>query len=780
MALRGHKRNKLLSFINITGLTLGIACCMSIVLYVSQELSYENYHEHSDNTYIMGIDEKLDDSQSIYYSTQPPLGPTLKAVFPSVENQTRVMRFNDKKIIEIENNKYNLDKIYAADSTFFDIFTVKFLAGNKLGLSAPKSIVINKTTALKYFKTIESAINKTISFDRNDFNVSAVIEDCPNNTELKYNALYTLESVRWVNHNSWDGYSMLTYVRLTKGSDIKLLENKIAGLVKMKLEKEFKIYQEPNHFKFFFTPLQDIHLYTKIGSGDIMYVKMFIIIAIFILLMACINFSNLSTARASKRACEIGIKKTLGSSRKAIMLQFFTEAIVTCFIAFTLALVLIETSLPYINNLIGVELQTLFYSDMSIMAIFIGIAVLTGIIAGSYSAFYLSSFNPIRILKGELTQGKKGAKFRGGLVVLQFSISIFLIISTLIINKQLNFITDKDLGYKKENFIKIEQANFVKDKDTFKQELMNIPGVKDASFASGFPGNGLDGKVMYKCNPDKEKQYSINIIASDYDFVKTMGCTLTKGRFLSKKFASDSSAVVLNETAVKEFGLTEPIGSVIRYWKYKLNIVGVIKDFHNLAVKTKVSPMLITLNKSWYHIPDKIAIRLTEKYNENTIEQIEKVWNRFTGNTPMQYSYFDNIVENLNREESNNFKTFTSFSLLAIFIACIGLLGLVSFTIEQRYKEIGIRKVYGAPTSSILLRLNLNIIKWLLISFIIASPIAYYFMNNWLDDFAYRISIGVYEFLITIFATVMICLATVSWQVYTAAMSNPIDSIKHE
>jgi putative ABC transport system permease protein len=414
------------------------------------------------------------------------------------------------------------------------------------------------------------------------------------------------------------------------------------------------------------------------------------------------------------------------------------------------------------------------------MAIFIGIAVLTGIIAGSYSAFYLSSFNPIRILKGELTQGKKGAKFRGGLVVLQFSISIFLIISTLIINKQLNFITDKDLGYKKENFIKIEQANFVKDKDTFKQELMNIPGVKDASFASGFPGNGLDGKVMYKCNPDKEKQYSINIIASDYDFVKTMGCTLTKGRFLSKKFASDSSAVVLNETAVKEFGLTEPIGSVIRYWKYKLNIVGVIKDFHNLAVKTKVSPMLITLNKSWYHIPDKIAIRLTEKYNENTIEQIEKVWNRFTGNTPMQYSYFDNIVENLNREESNNFKTFTSFSLLAIFIACIGLLGLVSFTIEQRYKEIGIRKVYGAPTSSILLRLNLNIIKWLLISFIIASPIAYYFMNNWLDDFAYRISIGVYEFLITIFATVMICLATVSWQVYTAAMSNPIDSIKHE
>lgn len=781
IAIRNQKRNRLFTFINISGLSLGLACCMAIVLYVSQEISFDKYHENSKDIYLVGINEKLGDEQTVYYRTQPALGSTLKSIFPSVENYTRVMTVYSSKLVEIDNKKYNIEKMYAADSTFFDIFTVKFLIGNKSALKKSKSIVLTKSLAIKQFETVDLAINKTLKFNGQLFKVSAIIEDCPINTEMQYNALYTMESVTWIQDNRWDGFPMYTYVRLKSNADYKVLEKNLAFFVKEHLNGDFEIYKAPNYFKYFFKKLTDVHLRSSYGSGSITYVKLFIIIAIFILLIACINFSNLSTARASTRACEIGIKKTLGSSRKQLMLQFFTEAILTSFIAFIFGLVILETCLPLINNLIGVELPSNFYSNFNILGLFVGIATLTGLIAGSYSALYLSSFNPINILKGELTLGKKGSIFRSCLVVFQFSISIFLIVSTLIINKQINYINNKDLGFKKENLIKIEQAHSVKDIETFKQELMKIPAIKNVSFASGLPGGKIDGKIIYKCNiDDNNKEYGIDIIASDNDFYNTMQFEIISGRFFSKDYASDSKSVILNETAVKKLGLKNPIGSEIRYWKYKLKIIGVIKDFHYKNLKVKLEPMMIMPYQEWYHPLDKIAIRLSANYQQKDIKHIEKVWNEFTGNTPIKFSYFENIVKQLHKDEDNHFRTFTSFSILAIFIACIGLLGLITYTIDQKYREIGIRKVYGAPILSILLNLNINIIKWIMIAFFIASPLAFNFMDNWLMNFAYRIKIGPSEFIFTAIFIIIITLLTVSWQVISAARKNPIDAINHD
>lgn len=781
IAIRNQKRNKLFTFINISGLSLGLACCMAIVLYVSQQLSYDKYHENSKDIYLVGIDEKLGDEQTISYSTQPPVGATLKSVFPSVENYTRVMSHYSFKLVKIDEIKYNIGKMCAADSTFFDIFTVKFIIGNKSALRKSKSIVLTKSIAVKYFGTVDKAINRTIEFDEQLFRVSAIIEDCPVNTELSYNALYSIESVDWIDDSRWDGFPVQTYIRLKPNSNSNLLEEQVASFIKKYIKNEFEIYKAPNYFRYFFKRLTDVHLRSTFGTGSITYVMSFIIIAIFILLIAIINFSNLSTARASTRACEIGIKKTLGSSRKQLMWQFFTEAIFISFIAFIFSLVILESCLPLINNLIGVKLQSNFYSNFSMLGLFVGIAALTGIFAGSYSAFYLSSFNPVNILKGELTLGKKGAKFRSFLVIFQFSISIFLIISTLIISKQMNFINNKDLGFKKENLIKIVQAGSVDNPEAFKQELLKIPNVNSISFTSGLPGESIDGKVMYKCDSiDSNKEYGMNIIASDSDFCKTMQFKILAGRFFSRKYTSDSQAVILNETAVKKMGLSNPIGAEIRYWKYKLKIIGVIKDFHYKNLKTNLEPIMIMPYQEWYHPLDKIAIKLSSNDQLKTIKQIEKVWNEFTGDTPMKYTYFDNIVKDLYKSENNHFRTFMSFSIIAIFIACIGLLGLITYTIDQKYSEIGIRKVYGAPIFSILLSLNLNIIKWIIIAFLAASPLAFYFMKNWLLNFAYRIDIGVMEFFITALFTILITLSTVSWQVLSAVKKNPIDAINHD
>lgn len=791
IAIRNAMRNRLFSIINIVGLALGLACCLVIVLFVTKELSYDKHYTDADRIYRVGLDAKLNDSEFRIPSSVPPLGKTLKADYADIESYTRIENPNSL-IISIDEKKFNVDKIIGADSTFFDFFNTKFIEGNKDALKKAKSIVITKTMAEQYFKSTEAAIGKTISFDKKDYNVAAVVEDCPNNTHLKYIAVYTLINERRAESDDWSSDGMMTYIKTTANTDYKKLEKEIQKVVDIHVAPLFKQYLNielklPSYYRYYLMPLTDIHLHSQTiieleEGGNIIYVNMFIIIAIFILLIACINFSNLTTAKASKRAKEIGIKKSMGSSRARLMAQFFSESIFISLISFIFALVIVETSLPYISDFIGVQLPSDYYSNITIMSIFIGIAVLTGLISGSYSAIYLSSFNPVKILKGELTQGRKSARFRGALVIFQFSISIFLIISTLIINKQFNYIQNKDLGYNKKDFIKIENADVIKDKDAFKQRILEISGVQSATFASDMPGKFCNGNMIQRYNSEDKNGYNIRLLQCDEDFIKTMGCKVLEGRFFSKDFKSDSTAIIINEEVVKEMGLTNPLETDLCFLndKVKYKVIGVIKNYHDVSLKTKVQPLVMTYNNLGWMSLDNLGIRLNAEANASSLNMIENVWKEFTDASPFNYVYMEDVVTKLHIKEKNNLKIFTAFSFLAIFIACIGLLGLVSFTIDQKVKEIGIRKINGAPVSSIMLALNKEIIKWIAISFVIACPCAYYIMDNWLQDFIYKIDIGAMVFIISGLSTMFISLAAVSWQALRAARMNPVKCLRYE
>jgi len=793
IAIRNARRNRLFSLINISGLALGLACCLVIVLYVTQELSYDKYHQDAERIYRVGIDAKVNDTEIKFPGSQAPLGRTFTSDYTNIEAYTRLTN-NGKQILKIKERKFEVDKIYGADSTFFNFFNTKFITGNKNALKKSNTIVITQNIAERYFDSAEKAMGQTIKIGKEDFNITAVVKDSPYNTHLKFNGLTSLINVKMAEREEWGSDVMITYIKTKEGTDYKKLEKEIQKTVNKHVVPLFKKYLNleltlPNYYRFYLMPLTDIHLHSHSfaefeENGNISYVNMFIIIAIFILLIACINFSNLSTAKASNRAKEIGIKKSVGSSRARLMSQFFTESIFISLIAFFFAIVIVETSLPYISNYIGVQLPDSFYSNHIVMLIFTDIAILTGIISGSYSAVFLSSFNPVKILKGELTVGKSNAKFRGALVIFQFAISIFLIICTLIINKQFNYIQNKDIGYNKKNFVKIENADIIKNQESFKQQILNIAEVESVTFTTHLPGIFCNGNSIQKYNSEDNNAYNIRSLECDVDFLKTMQSTIIKGRFFSKNFASDSTTVVINEAAMKELGLMTPIGTEIFFpgnsSKKHYKIIGVIKDYHDLSLKSKVQPLVITYESMHWTTKNLLGIRFKHTPSTTTINMIKNTWLEFSDNTPFNYTFFEDIVTTLHIKERNNLKIFTAFSIIAIFIALIGLLGLVSFTIDQKVKEIGVRKILGAPISSIIMRLNMDIIKWIIISFVIACPCAFLLMDNWLQDFIYRINIGSMVFIISGLTTMIITLSTVSWQAFRAARMNPVDCLRSE
>jgi putative ABC transport system permease protein len=755
-------------------------------------MSYDKFQKDGENIYRMGIDAKINETQFKIPSSQAQLGATLKSKFPAVESFVRLNQMGGEQMIKIGERKYSVNKVFGTDSSFFDIFTAKFLVGNSNALKEPRTAVVSREFANKYFKSVDNAMGKSINIYNKDYNITAVIEDSPYNTHFKYNVLCSQADNQRANTTNWFSDGMLTYIKLKPNTNTDLLTNQIQEIVQEKLVPIFRKHLNmelggDNYYRYYMMPMRDIHLHSHTileleENGNITHVNMFIIIALFILLIACINFSNLSTAKASTRAREIGIKKALGSGRKRLMAQFFTESIFICFISFILAIVIVETCLPLINSIIGVELQKTFYTQPYTMLIFIGIAILTGIISGLYSAVYLSSFNPVKILKGELTRGKKNAKFRGALVIFQFAISIFLIICTLVVNKQFNFIQNSDLGYNKHNFIKIKNLDVIRNQETFKDKLLEISGVEAATLASDLPGKFFNGNVVSKADSEDKNSYNTRILMCDDDFLKTMECKMAEGRFLSREFSTDSTAIVINETAAREMNISHLSGTKIQFpgGDLKMNLIGIIKDFHNVSLKTKVQPLVIMYMQDNWGRPDNLGLRLSKNAPLSTIRKIEEVWNEFSDGAPLKYSYFEDIVTQLHIKEKTNLKIFTSFSIIAIFIALIGLLGLVSFTIDQKVKEIGIRKILGAPVSSIIMRLNMDIIKWIAISFLIACPTAYFLMDKWLQNFIYRIDIGFMVFVLSGLTTLVVTLSAVSWQALRAAQMNPVDCLRSE
>ena len=697
-------------------------------------------------------------------------------------------------LIRYKNNVFNETKFYWADSTLFDVFTMPFILGDpKTALNQPHTVVLTASTAKKYFRN-ENPLNKIMNFeDGTPYTVTGVIKDCPSNSHFHYDIFASMASIEDGKSNFWVNNNFYTYIVLKNGASVSDLQAKFPALVRKYAGPQ--IYQglgitfdewqnRGNAYEYFLQPLTSIHLHSSLENeiepnSNIRYVYIFSIIAAFILLIACINFMNLATARSSTRLKEIGVRKVLGSTRPQLIKQFLTESVLLTVIAIIIAVILVEIFLPSFGNLSGKHLHTAYFNNLFAVPALLITVLIVGLIAGSYPAFFLSSFQPTKVFKGK-SNGNNGGRLRSGLVVFQFSISIILFIGTFVIYNQIKYIQDADLGFKKENVLIIQRAwSLGTHTGTFKEELLRNPGIISVSNTNGLPGQPFSNNLFKLENSPVSKQYIMATFSTDADFAKTMGIELVKGRYFSRNNPADSSSVLLNESAVRFFGLKDPLGKRIIYLgpNLKNTVIGVVKDFNFSSLHEKIAPLIIYPKRG---LTAFLPVRISSKDINGTISLLNKEWKKFVPDKPFEYFFLDEDLAKLYRSELKTGEIISSFSVLAIFIACLGLFGLAAFTAERRTKEIGIRKALGATVPGVIFLLSKEFTKWVLIANIIAWPVAYYFMNDWLKDFAYRINIPMWSFVISGCLALTIAWLTIGANAIKAARANPVESLRYE
>lgn len=798
IALRNLWKNKAFSTINIAGLAAGLAVCLLIVLYVVDELSYDKYNAHADRIYRIDADIFFNNTSAIFAVSPDPLGPALKRDFPEIEEITRV---NYQGGILIKKNNQNVQDDHAAfaDSTFFKVFTIPMIEGNpSTALKEPNSIVIDETTAKKYFNSTH-VIGKTLYVD-NETNckITGVIKDIPRQSHFHFHFIRP----RGKDRESWLSNNTFNYVLVRSRVSREKLQKNVDAVINNYLGKELQdqlhasltdLEAKGNHFIYHATPVTDIHLhsdksYEIEGNSDITYVYIFSVIAVLILLIACVNFMNLSTARSANRAKEVGIRKVAGSLRSHLVTQFLTESVLISFFSLILAVAIALLLLPLFNQLAGKEMSVATLFSTWLFPVMLALVILVGFIAGSYPAFYLSAFQPIQVLKGKIAKGFKTSWLRSSLVVFQFSISIMLIIGTIVIYNQLDYIRNRKIGYSREQVLVLHNAWYL-DKQIyrFRDELLNIPGVENATITGDLPtGSNYDSEGWFRdaaMNPDKAVLFTNFYI--DEHYIPTLGMDISVGRNFSKDFPSDSSAILLNEAAVKLLGFKEPLqeklyspdfseGSLQRAVEY--HVVGVVKDFNFSTMHQNVSPLIIQLKDNW----GAIAMRVNQKSIPSVINTIQNRWRTAAAGQPFNYTFMDDDFNKSYATEQQTGKLFITFAVFAIFIGCLGLLGLVTYAAEQRTKEIGVRKVLGASVGGIVAMLSKDFAKLVLIASIIAFPLAWWAMHTWLQGFAYRVAISWWVFLVAGLAAIVIALITVSFQAIKAAVANPVKSLRTE
>ena len=792
-AFRNITKNKVYSLINIFGLAIGVAACIMIMLYVSNELSYDKFNKNYKQIFRVQADVVINGKESKMALTPSPLGSTLVREFPEVLQYTRIMP-SSNMLIRYKNNVFNETRFYWADSTLFNVFTLPFVKGNpKTALNQPHTVVLTESLAKKYFGS-ENPMGKIMKFeDGTPYTVSGIIKDCPENSHFKYDIFASMASVEFGNSPFWFNNNFYTYILLKKGTSVKGFEAKTFEIIKKYMSPQ--LYQtlgvhysdwkkQGNSYKFFLEPLGKIHLYSHLEhelepNGDIKYVYIFSIVALFILLIACINFMNLSIARSATRSKEVGVRKVLGSNKLQLIKQFMIESFVLTFFSILVAAAIVEISLPIFNNLSGMHLNASYFNNwIAIPGLFLTVLIV-GVIAGSYPSFFLSSFQPAKVLKGKLS-GNKGSLLRSGLVIFQFSISIILFIGTFIIFNQLKYIQNTKLGFDKEHVLVIKRAWALENHAaTFKNELVKNTGIQSATNSNNVPGKSFGQMLIKAEGVDAADQYLFANMSTGYDFLKTMGIGLKAGRYFSPQHPADTLSAVLNESAVKELNLKNPIGKRIiavgRNTAY--TIIGVMKDFHFESLHEKIRPLIISLEKGQTAY---LPVRISSNNIAGTVSFIKSEWKKFVPNKPFEFYFLDSEFNHLYINEQKTGEFFTAFSILAIFIACLGLFGLAAFTAERRTKEIGIRKALGCSVGGIIYMLSKEFTKWVLIANVIAWPVAYYLMNNWLSDFAYRITITPWIFLLSGAIAFIIALLTVITHALKAAMVNPVESLKYE
>ncbi len=802
IALRNITRHKFISFVNLFGLTVGLTCCLLILSYILHELSYDKYQPNASRVYRItrSFNNPQTGAQSLNLSTiAPAFGPYLLNDFKEIESMTRLLS-NRSTTIKYGDKMLNEQDVYFADDKFFDFFKTDVIKGNpQKGLADPYSVMMTEETAKKYFAD-EDPMNKVVRINMGtyfDFKITGIYKPLPANTHLHPGILISLptlnDSVIYGAENmrtSFGNNSFFTYIRLPESYDPANLEKQFPAFVDRIMPVQGNNNFKPSQgTKLSLQKLTDIHLtshtdYEAEENGDIKRVYIFSAIALFILLIACINYMNLSTARSALRAREIGIRKTVGAERKEIMIQFLSESILVSWIAMLFAFGLTWLCMPLLNSLSGQQLSLSILLKWQIIVSVMLTPFVVGIISGLYPSIFMSSFQPVNVLKGLVKGG--GLSFRKVLVVIQFAISIILIISTAVVFSQMRFMQAKSLGFNKEHIVTLSYNSGLNDKfDAFRAELLSNSGIQNAGRSSRIPtGRLLDAMGSRIVSGDTLAPISADIkfVSADQDFVSTYGVNIISGRGFSRDFGLDSSDFLVNESAARVLGFKsndEVIGKNFGYGNRNGKLIGVFNDFHFESLHQRIVPLVLLMPQS----PDnygRISIKIGGGNMNTALKHIEKTWNKFLPEIPYEYNFLDENFARLYKTEEKQKMILGIFSSLAIFIACLGLFGLSAFAISQRIKEIGIRKVLGADVSTIVSLLSKDFLKLVGIAALLAFPVAWYYMDKWLQDFAYRISMPWWIFILAGILAAIIALFTIGYQAIKAAIANPVQSIRTE
>ena len=797
ISVRNILRHKVYSIINIAGLSVGMTCTILILLWVHYELSFDRFHANADRIYRLTENWNVGKTREKWAVTNWPAGPTFQKEYPEVIKAVRFRRVYGKVFCSYKTERFFIDGILFADDTVFDIFTFPLIRGNPgTALSTAFSAVITEEIAEKLFGT-EDPIGKVIKIgDESGITVTGVMHNVPPNSHLSFRALVSLKTVFKLNPEhakkqmeNWAGGNInYTYLLLQQNCNVFNLEKKLSAHIAKQAEEQLQFLG--GSIEYFLQPLTRIHLHSKLEldiaeRGDIVYVVAFGAIAVFILLIACINFMNLSTARSANRAKEVGMRKVLGAQRVELIRQFIGESFFFSFISFIFALMLVELSLPLFRSLSGSNMNFQNITMPWLISGLFGIILIVGFAAGSYPALFLSAFQPARVLKGSLKTGTTNSRFRGILVLVQFTVSLTLIIGTGVVLSQLKYMKNKELGFDNKQVVYFGPINsdFKQSIKSFKDVIKGYSQIAGVAFSSHIPS---DPPILEMFLPegftDAQSQL-MHQMSIDHQFIPAMGLEIVAGRNFSSSVSTDpDQAALINETTARRLGWKDPVGKTIISYRspgpVTKTIVGVVRDFHIESLHKEIGPFFIENNPSFFH--RYILIKINSGNLPATMELLKKKWTEIIPQLPFDFSFLDETFARQYKADEKLQAIFSNFGVLAILISCLGLSGLASFTAEQRTKEIGIRKALGASISGIIFLLSKEFTKWVLIANLIAWPVAYFAMNRWLQNFAYRISIGLGTFILAGVLALIIALLTVGYQAVKAARANPVDALRYE
>jgi len=787
VALRNFRRDKWYSLLNILGLTIGITFGLLLIFYIKDELSYDRYNEKLDRIFrITSFIKEQDKPMLKWTSTQNPLGPTLKREYPEVEESVRFVN-NGKNMFQSGELRLYIEKVYYTDSSVFKVFTYPFLEGDpRTALVAPKSIVLTQSVAKEYFGKSVGVVGKSLQNDKGEvFKITGVVKDVPANSHLRFNLLISLSTLGKDFDQGWGGFGIYTYVLLKPNTDSVTFEKKLLPMYDKYMAPIFAKYNIKIHYGV--QPVASIHLHSDFQGepedlGSIYYIYIFASVALFMLLIACINYMNLATARSARRAKEIGIRKVTGSTRSQLVAQFLVESTLTAVFALLLSIGCVALLLPLFNSLAGKSISFGSLMEPDTFLILVAVILFVGLVGGSYPAFYLSKFNPVDVLKGSLSKGSSNVVLRRILVVLQFSISMIMIICTWVVYNQLQYLRDKDLGFDKKEVLSLNvnaNGDVTSKIIAFRNEMRKNPQILAVSTSQAVPGNDVGFNLFAVESKNGFVNQGVFVYGADEDYVKTLGMTIKRGRNFDG-LTDTLHSILVNENMVKYFQWDNPIGKRVkfpgdtsgRFWE----VVGVVHDFNQRSLYNPITPLIIRYSRN----NNGIQLKLDPKNIPGTIAGIEKTWKADFPDLPFSYTFLDQDLDSQYASDQKRGKIFTSFSILTILITCLGLLGLIAFTTQQRQKEISIRKIMGAGIGQIVPLLTTNFILLVAISCLFACPVAGWFMYKWLTLFSDHIGLTPLPFLLSALTVLLITLLTVTFHTLKAAVANPSKSLRSE